>query len=118
MRAPMDTTKRSTSSTLTGEGVGSQSPTNGTDAYDPSWGAVRREASPSARSRGGVLQRVNRNGKESPGPRSVSGRCVFAAFFSALQPSGPFSLALIHEVRGSMEFSEVGAQEGAWRRSV
>src|SRR3712207_6256606 len=73
-------------------------------------GAVRREASPSARSRGGVLQRVNRNGKESPGPRSVSGRCVFAAFFSALQPSGPFSLALIHEVRGSMEFSEVRAR--------
>jgi hypothetical protein len=68
-------------------------------------GAVSREASPSARSRGGVLQRVNRNEKESPGSRSVSGCCVFAAFFSALRPSGPFPLPLFTKYVEE-EFSE------------
>jgi hypothetical protein len=57
MKATTEKTKRSTPSTPAGEGGRIPVTDNSADAYEPSWGSVRREASPSARAGGGVPQR-------------------------------------------------------------
>jgi hypothetical protein len=68
--------------------------------------AVRREASPSARSRGGVLQRVNRNVKRARGLEAFPGAVFLLRSSLLFGPPALFPLPLFTKYVED-EFSEV-----------
>src|SRR5215212_11433588 len=100
MKATTDKTKRSTPSTLPGEGGSIPVTDNGTDAYKPSWGGVRREASPSLcpswRRSGAALMET----QESPEPRSVPGSLFLLRSSLLIVPPALLFLPLFTGVRG------------------
>src|SRR5215208_6282357 len=102
-------TGRSTPSTLPGEGGRIPVTDNGTDAYKPSWGGVRREASPSLPELEEEWRSVNRNARESPEPRSVPGSLFLLRSSLLIGPPALFSFAPIHRSAWNESSRKLGA---------